>query len=315
MSATSVLCFLTFAPEGSAQAYTPDETLLVLGVRVELGDGNVDNQWSSLQGGELVTEIPDASVMDFREPSAGHKYVGELTLSGPLTSGRFAYTDWLNSLTLGGRGERSKTITATEVLQDGVDGPTLSYLDAFPTRYVFPELSASGTGNLTETLVVKPNRIERGGGSRGGANAGSYEILENGAGKFSVEIEGSPSASTRVVGVSIEDLVIDTYEMTTGADWDYRVYGPGDAHFGDMTLTVARDRDSQEIYQWWLDNSRGSTVRKTIKISVLKRDRSVARSYTFYDCFPVSYKSGNFSPTSNLATLEVVVTVGRVEFN
>ena len=99
------------------------------------------------------------------------------------------------------------------------------------------------------------------------------------------------------------------------ADWDYRVYGPGDAHFGDMTLTVARDRDSQEIYQWWLDNSRGSTVRKTIKISVLKRDRSVARSYTFHDCFPVSYKSGNFSPTSNLATLEVVVTVGRVEFN
>ena len=29
---------------------------------------------------------------------------------------------------------------------------TFTYLDCFPTRYVFPALSASGTGNLYQTI-------------------------------------------------------------------------------------------------------------------------------------------------------------------
>lgn len=40
--------------------------------------------------------------------------------------------------------------------------------------------------------------------------------LQNGAGKFKMEIEGSPVASRNVESITVEDLVIDEREMTSG---------------------------------------------------------------------------------------------------
>ena len=50
-----------------------------------------------------------------------------------------------------------------------------------------------------------------------GTNEGAYEILENGAGKFKLEIEGCPVASANVESITMEDLNIDVRKMTTGA--------------------------------------------------------------------------------------------------
>jgi len=146
-----------------------------------------------------------------------------------------------------------------------------------------------------------------------GVNEGSYEILENGAGKFKIEIDGCPNASGAVDSITVEDLVIDEREMTTGADWDYRIYGPGDAHFGSITVKCKVGANSTELYQWWLDCSKGKNIRKNIAVIILKRDGSEARRFNIFDAFPTKWDAGDYSPSSNVACETVVCKMQRVE--
>ena len=146
-----------------------------------------------------------------------------------------------------------------------------------------------------------------------GVNENSYEVLENGAGKFRVDIEGCPIASANVESITIEDLVIDEREMTTGADWDYRVYGPGDAHYGSVTIRSRVGKDSRELYQWWLDTSRGQNIRKSISVICLKRDGTEARRFNCLETYPTRWDSGDYSPSSNVACETIVCKMGRVE--
>jgi len=146
-----------------------------------------------------------------------------------------------------------------------------------------------------------------------GVNENSYAILENGAGKFKIEIVGCPVASANVESITMEDLLIDERELTTGADWDYRVYGPGDAHFGSITIRSRVGKDSKELYTWWLDTSRGKNIRKTITVSCLNRDGSVARSFNCLECYPTKWDSGDFSPSSNVSCESIICKMGRVE--
>jgi len=147
----------------------------------------------------------------------------------------------------------------------------------------------------------------------GGVNEGSYEILENGAGKFSVDIVGCPVASANVESITVEDLVIDEREMSTGADWDFRVYGPGDAHYGHITVRARVGKDSKELYQWWLDCSQGKNIRKSISVISKKRDGAEARRWNLLECFPVRWDAGEYSPSSNVACETVVAKIGHVE--
>jgi phage tail-like protein len=145
-----------------------------------------------------------------------------------------------------------------------------------------------------------------------GVNEGAYEIHENGAGKFKLEIDGAPVASSNVESVTVEDLVIDKREMTTGADWDYRVYGPGDAHYGQITIRSRVGANSKELYQWWFDCSTGKNIRKNIAVIAQKRDGSEGRRWTIYDAFPVRWDPGDFSPSSNVACETIVCKMGRL---
>lgn len=139
------------------------------------------------------------------------------------------------------------------------------------------------------------------------------DILENGAGKFSIEIDGCPTASANIHSISMEDLTVDVREVTSGKDWDYRKYGPGDCHYGHMTIRSRVGQDSKELYEWWMAASIGSSIRKNISVVLLKRDGSEARRFNCFDCFPVTYDPGEYSPTSNVAVETVVVNMGRVE--
>jgi hypothetical protein len=137
----------------------------ILGFRVEIsstgGSGtDVDSAWESCTGGGLCIEIADSSVGtdQFHTTTPGHKYVEEVTLKGPLTAGRKALCQWITETVQGKEWKRN--VTVTEITTDGSDGKTYQYLDAFPTRYVFPNLSASGTGNLYEEITMKPIRLE-----------------------------------------------------------------------------------------------------------------------------------------------------------
>ena len=145
-------------------AYTPDEMLVVLGFRVEItgaGTGtDPDSAWETCTGGALNIEVADSSTGSDQSHTTtpGHKYIDTITLRGPMTGGRKALCDWITATVKGEPWKR--TLVITELMKDGSDGKSFTYHDCFPTRYVFPALSAAGTGNLYEEVDIKPIRLE-----------------------------------------------------------------------------------------------------------------------------------------------------------
>lgn len=143
-----------------------------------------------------------------------------------------------------------------------------------------------------------------------GTDEGAYEILENGAGKFRVDLGDLPLRG--VQGVSMEDLLVDVREVKGGND-EYRVYGPGDAHYGSITIRSRVGQDSKELYQWWLDTSQGKNIRKSISVSLLNRAGEDARRYNFLECFPTSYRP--FDQLPGVVSEEIVVSCEGVQFD
>jgi hypothetical protein len=138
--------------------------LTILGFTVEItgaGSGSdVDSAWETCSGGSLNIEVSESSVGtdQFHTTTPGHKYVDSLVIRGPLTSGRKALCQWITETVQGKPWKRS--LTVKEIIKDGSAGKTFTYLDCFPTRYVFPALSAGNTGNLYEEVTIKPIRLE-----------------------------------------------------------------------------------------------------------------------------------------------------------
>jgi len=130
---------------------------------------------------------------------------------------------------------------------------------------------------------------------------------------FRVEIDGVALEPGAVQAVQVEPLSIDERELTTGADWDYRVYGPGDAHFGSITLHVRVGKDSRALYEWFQEAAKGNTLRKSISVICLKRDGTEARRFNYLDCFPTRWDPGDYSPSSNMARESITCKMGRVE--
>lgn len=147
---------------------------------------------------------------------------------------------------------------------------------------------------------------------RTSGNAGTDEILQNGAGRFKVEIDGLPATSAKVHTVTMEDLAIDVREMTTGADWDYRVYGPAATHWGNITIASRTDGGSRELQQWWNDAAQGKNIRKSISVILLRRDGSEARTYNLMECFPTAYTPFSFDGSTAVETM--VLSCGRISF-
>lgn len=69
-----------------------------------------------------------------------------------------AMAEWIDA-TVQGQDPR-RDVTIREITRDGAGGRTFEYLDAFPTRYVFPKLDAGGTDPLYEEISIRPNRLE-----------------------------------------------------------------------------------------------------------------------------------------------------------
>lgn len=134
------------------------------------------------------------------------------------------------------------------------------------------------------------------------------------AARFRVDIPDCPNASANVVSVAVEDLTIDERELTKGADWDYRVYGPGDAHYGSVTIRCRVGKeDNKELYAWWLACSQGKNIRKNISVDVEASDSSEVRRFNLFECFPTRWDAADYSPSSNVACETIVCKMGRVE--
>jgi hypothetical protein len=93
------------------------------------------------------------------DPFRGVPYIEEITLRGPMTAQRGHWVQ--QAVSAAGPGQAPRfDLTIVEILKDGSDGKQYNYLNCFATGYVFPHLSAEGTGNLYEEVSLKPERLD-----------------------------------------------------------------------------------------------------------------------------------------------------------
>lgn len=134
---------------------------MIIGFRVRIehpltGEASEEENWEVWSGG-------GDSIKDCRPPrtqlAQPPPRLGEITLRGPMTAERSVLLDWIRDTME--RDDWKRTVTITEIL-DTVppEGKKFTYHDCFPTRYVFPALSAAGTGNLYEEVDIKPIRLD-----------------------------------------------------------------------------------------------------------------------------------------------------------
>ena len=138
------------------------------------------------------------------------------------------------------------------------------------------------------------------------------EALTNANG-FSVSIPGLPQTSKNIREIAIDELTIDTREMTTGHDVEYRLYGPGAAHWGSAKFMFACPRgSSQALYAWWSAGARTRNDRRTVTVSIPKRDKTDGRTYTLIDARPVAVAPCDMRAAEPIE--EVTVKYSRIEF-
>jgi phage tail-like protein len=144
--------------------------------------------------------------------------------------------------------------------------------------------------------------------------AGGYEVIANAFG-FWIDIPGCADASKNIREISIDELNIDIREMTTGLDVEYRLYGPGQAHWGSAKFTSACTLGgSKELQAWFQEAAKGKNIRKNITVTLFKSDKTPGRSYSLMDTFPTQWSSVNFDTSSTVQTETLTVNVGRIEF-
>lgn len=147
-----------------------------------------------------------------------------------------------------------------------------------------------------------------------GTDAGGYTVLANAFG-FGLNIPGCDNACKNVREVSIDELNIDIRELTTGLDVEYRLYGPGQAHWGCAKFTCACTLGgSKELQAWFQECASGKNIRKNITVTLFKSNKQPGRSYDLIDCFPTQWSSVNFDTSSTVQQETLTVKMGRVEF-
>jgi hypothetical protein len=94
----------------------------------------------------------------------------------------------------------------------------------------------------------------------------------------------APARALSRIGVDIS-----VRELATGADWDYRVYGPGDASYPEVTLRIDPSCWN-DAFDWFLDVTQGQNIRKTVTVQVMDWvTGQAAISITLHDSFPTSF--------------------------
>lgn len=283
------------APVLFADAGTSDKFAQVRGFKVEI-DGaragkEVDTAWEAVSGSELIIELTETTVGSdkFRTSSPGHKSVGEIVLQGPITPDRKSLCRWINDTVNGNRWMRDLTITELLSVDGAVkDGKNYSYVWAYPIRYKFPRLSVTNrTGNMEEEIEFRLIRVEP-------------ELPPRLLGR--IEIPDAPMASRGALVAGLQDLNLDVS----------RVEKTGTASEPTATIIV-RNGYGAELRQWYLDAVGGKNIRKSITITLVNRGGREVRRYNLLDCFPISFDSGDYSPSGTTRVETIVVKMGRVE--
>ncbi len=147
----------------------------------------------------------------------------------------------------------------------------------------------------------------------GGTIEGAYEVIANAYG-FGVDIPSCPEASKNIRQIHIDDLHLDCRETTSGLDVEYRLYGPGQAHWGSARFTSACTLGgSKELQAWFMEVVSGKNIRKNITVTLFKSDKTAGRSYTLLDCFPTQFRSNPIEGSPKTPTMMLEVEFSSVE--
>ncbi len=127
--------------------------------------------------------------------------------------------------------------------------------------------------------------------------------------------------SKNIREIAIDELNIDCREMTTGLDVEYRrmqqagwrLYGPGQAHWGNAHITAALG-GSKELQAWFQEAAKGKGIRKNISVTLFKSNKTAGRGYNLYDCFPVKWSTPDLDASTGARTETFTVKIGRIEF-
>jgi phage tail-like protein len=145
--------------------------------------------------------------------------------------------------------------------------------------------------------------------------AGGYEVIANAFG-FGCQIDGCDDAAKNIREIAIDELNIDIREMTTGLDVEYRLYGPGQAHWGSAKFTSACTLGGSKQFQaWFQEAAKGKNIRKNITVTLYRSNKQPGRSYTLNECFPTQWSSVNFDTSSTVQTETITVNVGYIKFS
>lgn len=172
----------------------------------------------------------------------------------------------------------------------------------------------AGAAGATGATGAKGDRGEQGiqgnpGPAGPAGNAGAPEDENTAliyAPNIKVTIPNMVNGEFTPYGISRVGFDVDVREMTTGLDVEYRLYGPGQAHYPNVTIVLPPEQRPGGL-AWFTDAAKGKNIRKNIVVDVLTHADAgglVALGAILYDCFPTSYEHESGT---------LVLDVGRIE--
>jgi hypothetical protein len=160
---------------------------------------------------------------------------------------------------------------------------------------------AAGAGGLTLKNFALPQS----------AGAAVGDVIP--AGNFRVEIPGAPEASANVESVSINDLRLDIRLKPVRARDEFGSFRPGDAHFGSVTIKAFAGPRTGELQQWFEQAAAGENAFRNVLVIAVKDDGTAARTFNLFDCYPMKWDPGEYSPVAAPLTETIICKIGRVE--
>jgi hypothetical protein len=140
------------------------------------------------------------------------------------------------------------------------------------------------------------------------------QFLENG--RFAVDIKKCAASSPLCVSVSVDPIRVKIDDVTSGADFQQRLYKPMWTAFGEARFTFRVPASGQNTdVKDWFNICRTTPDGNRSAISVILKDRANAdaRRYELAETFPTYYSAGSYSTDTASQLCELHVNVGRIE--
>jgi hypothetical protein len=180
---------------------------------------------------------------------------------------------------------------------------------------IVPPAAPSGAGDVTvEYLGQRSNAFPftvNGVSPPGGSNNSTTFVTQMSF-TFAVTTNGSTRASEA------------SGTLNCALDWGNTTMPPPNkdvVHGTEATLrtrrlatTISMDSEKPSLPEWLLTWDSDKGVPRDFEVSAEGKGTEAQRNWSFYDCFPIKYDPGDYSPSSTTKVETITVKIGHVEF-